>query len=323
MKERYVGVFWGVVLVIAGALALLGNIHLIRINDPYVGMAVTGGMSILFFASYFLSGLKRWGWLFPACILAGATLTVALSLGTGIPDSLMAAPVMLGIAAPFLAAYFQAPNGRRWAMIPFWALVGLTAVIAIGDLLPGELVGTLILLAFALPFFVAYLMNRERRWAVIVAGVLAGLSIIPLLTTIFNDNYSGLAVLVLFTIGFGAVYFLKPRHWWALIPAGLFLSSAVSVVLTDTPLALHSSTGVVERVVGGVFFIGFALTFLVLWLRRASIPTTWAIYPALVFGAIAAITIIGGENGMNTAWPVIIIAIGLLILYRNYRRKIA
>jgi hypothetical protein len=323
MKERFVGVFWGLVLVVCGAVALLGNIHVLRIDDPYIGMAVTGGMSVLFFASYFLSGTKRWGWLFPACILAGATLTIALSLANGFPEGLTAAPVMLGIAAPFLAAYFQVPNGRRWALIPFCALVVLTIVIALSDSVSGDWMGTLVLLALGLPFLVTYLMNREHRWALIVGGILAGLSLIPLLTAVFSDEYAGVAVLALFSIAFGTVYFLKPRHWWALIPAGLFLSSMVSVLLTDTPLALHSSSGVVERVVGGVFFAGFALTFLVLWLRRASIRTAWAVYPALIFGALAAITIIGGENWVNNGWPVILIAIGLLVLFRNYRRNLA
>jgi peptidoglycan/LPS O-acetylase OafA/YrhL len=131
------------------------------------------------------------------------------------------------------------------------------------------------------------------------------------------------AVLALFTIGFGLVYLLKPRHWWALIPAGLFLTSAVSVLLTDTPLGLADGTAIEERVVGVIFFAGFALTFLVLWLRRHSVPTTWAVYPALVFGLLAVVTIAGGENGVNTFWPLIFIAGGLLILYRSYSRRMA
>ena len=68
-----------------------------------------------------------------------------------------------------------------------------------------------------------------------------------------------------------------------------------------------------------VFFLGFAATFGVLYLRRGSIPTEWAKVPALVFSGIALVTLAGslGLNGI----PLVLIALGVIVLVSSLRPR--
>ena len=71
MKSRIMAIFWGLMLVGAGAAALLqqaGMIDLELIPGRFAGLAF-GALSAFFFLTWFLEGTHKWGWLFPACIL--------------------------------------------------------------------------------------------------------------------------------------------------------------------------------------------------------------------------------------------------------------
>ena len=80
MNVKHVGIFWGAVLVVAGVWFLATGANSITIEDPYLGLALTAGLSALFFASYLISGPQHWGWLFPACIFAGVSLVIVFWL---------------------------------------------------------------------------------------------------------------------------------------------------------------------------------------------------------------------------------------------------
>jgi hypothetical protein len=323
MKEKYVGMFWGLVLVLVGGWFLVTGRTNLTINDPYLGMLLNGGLSLLFFASYLASGPKRWGWLFPACIFAATTLVILLSLVQGVSGGVMAAPVLVSVGVPFLVAYLQEPTKRRWALIPVYVMAALTVIVSFVEGIPGELIGTLVMLMIAMPFLVVYLRDHQRKWALIPFGVLALISIIPALTLMVNDNFIGVAVMLLMAAPFVAVYFLNPRNWWAIIPAGVFVSIALVVLLSTTVLAGRTGQEMLmEQVVGGVLFLCFGLTFLGVWLRRSNAPTAWAVYPAGVLGLLALVTFIGGEKGLTYAGPLAVIVGGILLIFNSNRRKL-
>lgn len=184
MKEKSVGMFWGVVLILLGAVFLITGKSSFQITNPWAAMALTGAISLAFFGSYYLSGVEKWGWLFPACIFAGITLVVLLTQIFPEPQGgWVAAPILLSIAAPFLVKYFQNPRKHDWALIPAYVLAAVTLIAALADVIQGELMATFVLLLIALPFLVVYLRDRTRRWALIPFGVLAVISIIPPLST--------------------------------------------------------------------------------------------------------------------------------------------
>jgi hypothetical protein len=178
-KEKYVGVFWGIVLILLGVVFLVTQTTSFQINDPWLAMALAAGLSLAFFVSYFLSGTERWGWLFPACILAGLTLTIGFSQLVPQPQGgWMAAPILLGVAAPFLVIYFRDREKNSWALIPAYIMIVITLIAALSDVLPGELEGTLVLLLISLAFLGVFLL-KHARWALIVFIVLVLASIIP------------------------------------------------------------------------------------------------------------------------------------------------
>lgn len=208
MKEKIVGMFWGAVLIVLGAAFLVTGATSIQIRNPWLGITFAGGLSLAFFASYFLSGVEKWGWLFPACIFAAITLVELITqLFPGADGGWLAAPILLAIAAPFLVAYFQDREKHKWALIPAYALAAITIIAAVADRIRGEVVGTFVLLLVGLPFLMVYLRYRTRRWALIVFGVLAAISIIPALSAGLGD-----AVLpVILILGGALIIYLSYR----------------------------------------------------------------------------------------------------------------
>lgn len=210
-KEKYVGMFWGAVLIVLGAVFLITGARTFTINDPWLAIVFTGGLSLAFFTSYYLSGLDKWGWLFPASIFAGITLVILLAVIVPAPQGgWIAAPVLLSIGAPFLVPYFQDREKNRWALIPAYVLFAVTLIAAVADVMIGELMGTFVLLLVALPFLAVYLLDRSRKWALIPFGVLLIISLIPALAS----GLAGMEYLlpVILIAGGAAIIFFASRR---------------------------------------------------------------------------------------------------------------
>ncbi|RPJ43970.1 MAG: hypothetical protein EHM21_10735, partial [Chloroflexi bacterium] len=321
MNEKNVGIFWGIVLIVLGAVYLVTGAGWITIEDPKLGLAIFAPLAALFFTSYYLSGPQRWGWLFPACIFTAlSVMMLMLIVGGEDPGPVIAVPLMLGIAAPFFIAYIQ-DRTRWWALIPGYIMLVLAVLMAFVDQMPGEWFATVFMLAVAVPFLVVFLLDRSRKWALIPFAAIAITGLIPLLSTQFEgQNLAGLINLMI-GVPFLIVYFWSPRNWWALIPAGFFISVAVGVVISGGKFAGNFAVNEIEsmgRLVAAVMFTGWALTFFLLWLRRKSVPTAWAIYPAAALIFFAVVTVIGGSQAVNNTWPVILIAAGGLMVYNNW-----
>ena len=121
----------------------------------------------------------------------------------------------------------------------------------------------------------------------------------------------------LFMLPFLVVYFWSTQNWWALIPAGLF--GSIGVVAW---LAINSGdSNQNSNLLTGVMFTGWALTFLILWLRRRSVPTTWAMYPALAMAILAVAAFVWGVTTLTVIWPVVIIVAGVLLIFQSLRRR--
>ena len=161
-------------------------------------------------------------------------------------------------------------------------------------------------------------MNRENWWALIPGGILGFMSLAFLLAGGLNEDILGGLIMLGMGLAFLVVYLLSRENWWALIPAGVLGTIGVTAALSEQRFA----AGMEDRILGGVFFGGMALTFTVLWLLRNRHQTAWASYPALGLGAAAVLIAIFGAN-FDQIWPVILIAAGLWLLYRNMRSSAA
>lgn len=308
MKSKVTSWFWGLVLIAAGAIFLAQNLGYIKdFSEPF-WMITLGTLSVLFFATYFINGVKEWGWLFPACILAGTTATIALGY-FGFDNPLVAAPVVGSIAIPFLVVY-ALDRKNWWALIPAYVMGFVIMILAVSTIVPGEWMAALICFAIALPFVVVYLWNRSNWWALIPAAVLVFSGLIPVLTTLTSGNFVAAGIMFLIALPFLVVYVISTKNWWALIPAGVMAGVGVGL--------LASSNG---ALLNGLMFAVWAVTFGILWLRRNVHNTgDWPKYPAIALGVVALVSLLFSTQ-IQVAGPVILVLVGATLIYFALRKK--
>ncbi len=320
MKSKIVAIFWAVVMIAAGVLFLLRETGVIQFDQLPRNVAVIlfAVLSGFFFLTYFLEGVRNWGWLFPATIFAALTLII-VSAGTPLGEALTGAPIMIAIAIPFLVAFSLDPKKSWWALIPAWVMVCISLIILFEDSVSGNFIGSFVLYSIALPFLVVFLLDRTRRWALIPFAILAVIGVIPLLENFVSGETMGLVVMLLFSVPFFVVYFWSNKNWWALIPAGVFASVAVVILYTMFLQGIQNRRGF-DPLGTAILLTGIGLTFGALWLRRATQPTDWAKVPALILFTMAAFFLVFGTN-TGFFWPVSLIIVGVVILVSGLVRK--
>jgi len=317
MKTKYVNLVWGLLLIVGGGLFLADNLGYLNLDilSPMVWTGIFGAASLVFLALYLASGVQKWGLLFPASISAGIALTIYLATATN-ANAAVGAPVLLSIAVPFAVAFALDTRRHWWALIPAWVMAVLTLITLVVDRVSGELIGSLFMFAVALPFLAVYLYNRTRRWALIPAFAISAVAVIPLLANRFTGELIGAYVTLMIAVPFFIVYLWSPKNWWALIPAGFMGSIAIGL------LVFLPGPGEIEHPewMAALLFLGWALTFGALWLRRSSQPTGWAGYPALGFALASPLVFFLGDN-FELVWPLIIIAMGIAVLIGSLRKR--
>jgi hypothetical protein len=320
MKSRWINIFWSVMMIAGGAIFLLREAGVVdfELFSNLTWAVVFGVLSAFFFLTYFLKGVRNWGWLFPAMILGALAAIVGLD-STVLGETLSGALILMAIAIPFLVVFAIDPKKNWWALIPAWVMSVLSAVVLFESRLSGNLVGTLVLYGIALPFLVIYLLDKNKRWALIPFGALTVVGIIPVLDEMMSGDMLGMVVMFLFAIPFLVVYFWSKKQWWALIPAGVFISIGLTVLLLNISLTNNWADGI-ERLAAAVMMAGIGATFGALWLKRESYATDWAKYPALGCFAVAVLAFILGQNS-GLLWPVVLIAGGAGIIVWGFLKR--
>lgn len=132
----------------------------------------------------------------------------------------------------FLLTFATAP-ARWWALIPGFTLLGLGALVALGELAPplGEAWGGgLFLGGIGLGFCAVYLTGRERWWALIPGGVLLTLALVASLSAAMPGRDLGWLFFLGLGLTFGIVAVVptpRGRMSWALFPSGVLLAMAL------------------------------------------------------------------------------------------------
>ena len=111
------GVFWGMLLIVGGVLALAQQMGYVDQLSPEVAMYSFAAISVVAFIMYALSGWREWGWLFPAGIFGGLAVTAALATNN-VDNASVGSPLFFGLLVPFVAAYLTDRSHNWWALIP-------------------------------------------------------------------------------------------------------------------------------------------------------------------------------------------------------------
>jgi hypothetical protein len=318
MKVNRMGLFWGILLIGAGAVALgqqLGYIQ--QFTDPQFWIWVFAIIALAGVVEYALSGWKHWGWLFPAGVFGGLALVITLAVNN-VDSAAVASPLFIGLLIPFVAAYLTDRTRNWWALIPGAVMLFLALTLLLVDNAGGEWVGAMFLLMFALAFLVVYLTNRIRTWALLVAYIFGVLSLAPILAATGEmAPYFGSVVLFAIALPFYVVYFRSwENNWWAIIPAGALTAVGVVATLAIAGLITNATSG---GLVNALLMGGLAATFAVLWFRHHK---DWARIVTIVL-AILAVASAFFFGYYEMFWPVAFICGGIYLLYRALRARTA
>jgi len=161
-------------------------------------------------------------------------------------------------------------------------------------------------------FLVGLWLSRDNWWMAIPGFILLGLSGTILVDEILGLSFGGSLFLGSISLAFVTVYVMNREHWWAIIPGGVLATLA-------TVAGLGEVSG---WETGGIFFFGLATTFALVALSPATDrgKMTWAWIPAGVLFALAVVTTASMEGLINILWPLVLVAVGGALLYRNYLR---
>ena len=305
--------FWGVLLIGGGVLALAEQLGYVENLSPTLWIFVFAAISLLGFISYATSEWKQWWWLFPAGVFGGLALIIALATNN-VNGASVGSPLFFGLLLPFAAAYFADRTRNWWALIPGGVMLFLALTTLLVDNVGGEWVGAMFLLMFALAFLAVYLSNRTRTWALLVAYIFGVLSVAPMLAA-FGDvaAYFGTVFLLAVALPFFVLYFRSAEYWWAIIPAGVMTILAVIATLGIAGWINDATSG---GYVNAFMMAGLAAIFAVLWLRH---DRPWAKIVAIVLGALAVASVFF-VSYYEIFWPIAIILGGVYLFYTALRK---
>jgi len=180
------------------------------------------------------------------------------------------------------------------------------------------MVGALFGLLFAaggIIFLLVFLGNRESWWALIPGFTLLGLGLLVLVGAFapgLAGGWLGGVFLGMIGLSFLIVFLVKPDNWWAIIPGGTLLTLAVIATLAQTLGGLNS---------GGVFFLGMALTFGLVYLAiPAHEGRSWALIPAGIMAIMGLGLLAAAVELVRFVWPLALLAAGCYLLLRALRR---
>ena len=315
MNVNKSSLFWGLLLIIGGGVALAQQFGYMDQLPDSAWMWVFALISLVGLISYLTSGLKEWGWLFPAGVFGGLAVTVALATNN-VDSAAVGSPLFFGLLIPFVAAYLTDRTRNWWALIPGGVMLFLAMTTLLVDNVGGEWVGSLFLFLIALSFFVVYLNNHTRTWALLVAYIMFVLSIAPAMVSGGGNTaaYFGSVFLFAIALPFFILYFRSAENWWAIIPAGVMTTLSVIAGLAIAGLIRNEDQG---GYANALLMGGLAVTFAVVWLRHAK---DWAKVVTIVLAALAVASVFFASY-TEIFWPVAIILAGGYLLFTAMRPK--
>ncbi|MBN1120563.1 MAG: hypothetical protein JXJ17_05755 [Anaerolineae bacterium] len=227
---------WAAALILGGAAFLGFSTGLIPYQGSLLPVLAAGSalLAVPFFARWLASKEDWWApltaWVFFAIAILLAVIWVNPRY-----SQIVAAVALLLIAFPFTVAAMRNQQ-RRWAFIPAYALVALAVLflLTIFGFNPRSLIPFALLLV-ALPFWLAYLINRQHWWALIPAAAFSVISVLIIVSYGITHTPTGWfwvllnAILAVVCLAF----WLTARRfdWAAWLAIGFGLAALVAILV--------------------------------------------------------------------------------------------
>jgi hypothetical protein len=130
----------------------------------------------------------------------------------------------------------------------------------------------------------------------------------------FTANVGGLVVTVI-GVAFLAAFAFR-RTYAYLVPGGILTGLGAGIIASQTLTLVDEQTG-------GVIVLGLGLGFLSIWVIGAIVHVDrhhwWPIIPGGILAVVGAALLIGGQAvNLLDYWGVVIVAIGLIVLWRAW-----
>lgn len=190
--------FWGVVLVIIGALMLLQAFGIFVAEVVWPGLWVAAG--IVFLYVFFKDRAGKWWAAIPAFILLGLAATAVWDVvGPSVAEEPGAVLLFAISSLGFLAVYLVR-HDHWWSVIPSGVLLSLALLVGASTVAGGALSAGVFLLGLAATFGVLAALTTPEgrmRWPLIPAAILALVGVLVAAEVAAVLNYVWPAVLIL------------------------------------------------------------------------------------------------------------------------------
>lgn len=178
-----------------------------------------------------------------------------------------------------------------------------------------NLIWTILFGAGGVAFLGVFLSNQEHWWAIIPGFTLLGLAFLIGFGE-YMGAWGGALFLGAIGLSFWVIYLLRRDFWWAIIPGGALMTLALVAGLSGV---VQDDDGMA---IGGILFLGFALTFLLVYLA----PTPqgrmrWSLIPAGILGVMGVLFLLSLGGFINYALAVGLILVGGFLVVRTLMRK--
>lgn len=235
--------------------------------------------------------INKWSLFWGILLIGFGVFALAQTMGYPVPQEPATWALIFGGISLLSLIFYLVEGFKAWGWlfpVGIFAALALLLVMDSKDVDSPAMVTPLFLFT-ALPFVVAYFIDRVRNWwALIPAGVLLFLGLMMLMVDTAPGEWIGALFLFLIGLSFLVVYLNnRTRHWWALIPAGVTIFLALIVLISNT---------VKGEWIGFLFLFAVALGFLVVYLNNRS--RNWALlvaYIVFVLSLAPAMASFGGE----------------------------
>jgi len=190
---------------------------------------------------------------------------------------------------------------------------------------PNEVIAPVIMFLLALCFSAIAARSRNNQWAIIPAGIFTSIGLVVTLEILIRQSeVTGPVFMFLLAATFLVFAILSKKNWWAIIPGGIFASTGLVAAL-DILVPHEEYPRIQGMLTWGyytwVLLLGLATTFGILWLLRKTLPTRWAIYPAVGFLTMAVLFIIEGAHFSEYWLATTLLVCGVTLLLAALTRK--